>query len=138
MKIEKLKIGIPSNPGYDIYGTPNNYTLLEKINELIDAFNINDDLSTYNSHALNNHADRLDRLESLENIFTADKSLSIKQEKEPELLPCPFCCGLPISHGYQEIPGALTSWIVKCAECHCKGPLSKTKQEAISAWNKRA
>lgn len=48
-----------------------------------------------------------------------------------ELKPCPFCGSKDIlESGYQ------VNWIT-CLNCECDGPLEKTKQEAIKAWNKR-
>ncbi|WP_409364685.1 Lar family restriction alleviation protein [Burkholderia sp. Bp9011] len=50
-----------------------------------------------------------------------------------ELKPCPFCGGIAEVHGYR-------LWMVSCRDiaCRSKGPIRGSKNEAISAWNRRA
>ena len=53
---------------------------------------------------------------------------------ERELLPCPFCNGVP------EIHTQMVSryQFVSCSRCNCDGPLKERTSAAISAWNRRS
>jgi Lar family restriction alleviation protein len=62
------------------------------------------------------------------------------------LKPCPFC-GSTEKDSVDpdaDIPCvALHSWphatyCVQCESCNCSGPLTKTPESAVEAWNKRA
>lgn len=48
-------------------------------------------------------------------------------------LPCAFC-GSDIFH----VDDDDVDWKVTCAHCHAVGPWMRTKDEAITAWNRRA
>lgn len=58
---------------------------------------------------------------------------------EVTLLPCPFCGGDELSHGWSS-PGYDGSMHSGSAECHSCGALiiAETEAEAITAWNTRA
>lgn len=111
MKIEKFDENLIPHVRGDGYSTFK--AVLYKINELIDAINY-----------LKGFAD-------------------LKQEKEPEILPCPFCGG----------PGELKEWRlpdrddpipfeIKCTNGKCRmgiaTPWSKTFEDALEIWNRRA
>jgi Lar family restriction alleviation protein len=51
-----------------------------------------------------------------------------------DLKPCPFC-GRP-EVAFDKILGAGSSF-VKCLSCLTRGPVYRTKAEAIKAWNTR-
>lgn len=46
-----------------------------------------------------------------------------------KLLPCPFCGGVDYTLSYD--------WSISCDVCGAFGPKSKSKEEAIKAWNTR-
>ncbi|MBU9404028.1 Lar family restriction alleviation protein [Burkholderia multivorans] len=50
-----------------------------------------------------------------------------------ELKSCPFCSGIPRVDGYHR-------WMVSCLNLMCgsKGPVRRSRDEAIDAWNRRA
>ncbi len=50
------------------------------------------------------------------------------------LKPCPFC-GSEEVHVVSYMPSK--SHDVTCGKCETKGPVSKDRDEAIKAWNKR-
>lgn len=59
---------------------------------------------------------------------------------EEKLKPCPFGCGkeyLTI-YDYQNYYNLPYHWKVRCGKCGGEGPLAKSRQEAIDAWNKRS
>lgn len=55
-------------------------------------------------------------------------------EKHKRLRPCPFCSGINLSRS--DSGGVF--W-VKChnKDCGCEGPVCRSKQDAIEAWNIR-
>lgn len=52
-----------------------------------------------------------------------------------ELKPCPFCKEQERLFVQRSIGDAYWG---KCLECGAEGPIAKTEQEAINAWNQRA
>jgi Lar family restriction alleviation protein len=50
-----------------------------------------------------------------------------------ELKPCPLCGCEKSEACYSEI-----GYAVYCDKCGARGPLAKTKADAIAAWNRRA
>ncbi len=73
----------------------------------------------------------------------------LKQEEEPivftkpNLKPCPFCGGMPISsyippheHYLVDMPPYEGSGCVECPDCEC-AVVAKTEEEAIEKWNRR-
>jgi Lar family restriction alleviation protein len=57
-----------------------------------------------------------------------------------EALPCPFCGGEAGDDYIRKDPGSDdTSFWVVCdnTDCNAEGPLRKTPEEAIEAWNTR-
>ena len=51
-----------------------------------------------------------------------------------ELKPCPFCGSKAVS----AIDFVQYKYGVYCINCDACGPMAKTKQRAIDAWNKRS
>jgi hypothetical protein len=51
-------------------------------------------------------------------------------------VPCPFCgatsivAGSRTHHGYPTVQ----RYNVRCTRCNCRGPLCKTPEEAVAAW----
>lgn len=58
---------------------------------------------------------------------------------ERELLPCPFCGGDELSHGWSApgVDGSATTGEVQCHTCDAL-LWKETEAEAITAWNTRA
>ncbi len=144
MKIEKLVF-------FDD-GTPIG-TICNKINELIDAFN----LTEYNrSEQMARIIKRLCKLEkeaggaigcldraneNMQKLLDSinDGSLGIKEEKDNDILSCPFCCCIgKVSFNKQR---QSEQYNVLCPDVNCKvNPITnyfETKEEAIDAWNQR-
>jgi Lar family restriction alleviation protein len=62
-----------------------------------------------------------------------------KKDKEPELLPCPFCGHRYITLNKPTSPmyiGFMNYYIVQCCNCLAMG-FNKDKDVAISLWNTR-
>ena len=59
--------------------------------------------------------------------------------EQAELLPCPFCGGDELAHGWSS-PGMDGSMHTGSVECHsCNAMVyAGTEAEAIAAWNRRA
>jgi Lar family restriction alleviation protein len=53
---------------------------------------------------------------------------------ERELLPCPFCNGVPAIHAQM----VSRYQFVSCSRCNCDGPLKERTSAAIAAWNRRS
>jgi len=57
----------------------------------------------------------------------------------PELRECPFKC----EHGHITVfelyskDNSIIHYYVECSSCHCRGPLSMDRNDAIKAWNIR-
>lgn len=63
--------------------------------------------------------------------------------KKPDLKPCPFCGGKPISsyippheHHIVDLPPYEGSGCVECPDCEC-AVVARTEEEAIEKWNRR-
>lgn len=50
-----------------------------------------------------------------------------------QLKPCPFCGPTKNGLGIEE-----EASFVFCKRCYCWGPFAKSKEDAITDWNKRA
>jgi Lar family restriction alleviation protein len=50
-------------------------------------------------------------------------------------LDCPFCNHNGALYVEQETE---EQWFVMCCDCGAAGPYAQTKEQAISAWNKRS
>ena len=56
---------------------------------------------------------------------------------DPKALPCPFCGGVPVVGGEDSTWAMLCR--VRCGECNAnRMSYTKTRVEAIAAWNRRA
>lgn len=100
-------------------------SLIKKINELIDYFNDIASEQATHCEALDNHVERLRKLENA----------TQQKEEETELLKCPFCSnagGL-----FHNIYGHYIGCPNNDCEFDCSTDFYETKQEAINAWNKR-
>lgn len=54
---------------------------------------------------------------------------------EKTIKPCPFCGGKAEIYGGRASNGEPLYW-VWCG-CHANGPIKRTRQGALAAWNKR-
>ena len=60
------------------------------------------------------------------------------QVREAELLPCPFCGSVMISHWRANAYGSLERMAAPVCACGAQGPMYPTKAESVAAWNTRA
>ncbi len=56
------------------------------------------------------------------------------------LKQCPFCGSEDIEceWSWHQATGWRTEWACQCRVCQASGPLTRTKDESIAAWNERA
>lgn len=119
MPIEKLSFTVPND------WTLNDQTnyLQKKLNELIDAYNTHEQY-------ISEHLPRVfGRLTALENAPQP------KEEEICQINPCPWCGSYDIK--FIDFGFNNPSFRGECMNCQSHNAPSKTKQEAINAWNKR-
>ena len=66
-------------------------------------------------------------------------------ERRTELLPCPFCGGLPVTEEHPPhrhvfatfMPDHLGSWTIECSACG-SGMIAETLEVVTERWNRRA
>lgn len=113
-----------------------------KINELIDFINTSEQdrlehmaryierimvLETQMSRVIDYINENEERLKELEN--------ATHPTEEETILGCPWCV---TNENIENDAYSKKEYILYCHKCGSCGPIAKTQQEAINAWNKRA
>lgn len=132
MKIEKLKHELQpqflnGQPIGSQYGAPNNSSLMNKINELIESHN--EIIAHINSKS------EKDSTKNYNIKLGIEGTIEYFSITTPEIiLPCPFC-NWHLTHMSQS---AHSDIYVVCASCNSHGSPAANAEEAIHAWNKRS
>ena len=61
--------------------------------------------------------------------------MTTKKPRVSPLKSCPFCVGKPYLH---ERPDERAPFAVACNDCGAQGPWTKTREDAVTGWNRRA